>query len=61
MPMIELLKNVSSRDNSDHRVGISATNLVNYIEIEPLFKALLNIISTIFKNVVLGYILYMNI
>ena len=54
MNIIELLKNVASRDKSDHRFEISATNLVNYIEIEFLFKALLNIISTIFKFVVYG-------
>ena len=60
MLIIELLKNVASCDKSDHRFGISATNLVIYIEIEPLFKALLNIISTIFNFVVYGYILYMN-
>ena len=42
MHIIELLKNKSdSRDKSDHRFEISATNLVNYIEIEPLFKTLL--------------------
>ena len=45
MQIIELLKNVVSRHNSDHRFGISAINLVNYIEIAPLFKALLNIIQ----------------
>ena len=38
------MKNVASRDKSDHRCGNSANNLVNYIEIEPLYKALLNII-----------------
>ena len=48
MHIIELLKNGASRDKFDHRFRISATNLGNYIEIEPLFKALLNIISTIF-------------
>ena len=46
MHIIELLKNFASHDKSDHRFGISATNLVNYIEIEALFKALLNKIST---------------
>ena len=51
MHIIELLKNVASRDKSDHRFGISETNFVNYIEIEPLFRALLNIISTFFKFV----------
>ena len=61
MHIIELLKNVASRDKSDHRFGISATNLVNYIEIEPLFKAVLNIISSIFNFVVYGSIVYMNI
>ena len=61
MHIIELLKNVASCDKSDHRFGISTTNLVNYIEIEHLFKALFNIISTIFKFVVDGYIVYMNI
>ena len=60
MHIIELLKNVASRDKSDYRLGINTTNLVNYIEIEPLFKALLSIISTIFKFVVYGYIVYMN-
>ena len=44
MHIIEFLKNVASRDKSDHIFGISATNLVNYIAIEPLFKASLNII-----------------
>ena len=62
MHIIELMKSVGSRDKSDHRFGIiSATNLVNYIEIAPLFKALLNIISTIFKFVEYGYIVYMNV
>ena len=56
MHIIGLLKNVTSRDKSDHRFGISANNLVNYIEIKPLFKALLTIISPIFKFVVYGYI-----
>ena len=42
MHIIELLKNVAYRVKSDHRFGISATNLVNYIEFEPLFEALLN-------------------
>ena len=56
MHTIELLKNVASRHKSDHRFGLSATNLVDYIEIELLFKGLLNIISTIFKFVVYGYI-----
>ena len=60
MLIIELLKNVASRDKSDHRFGISATNLVNYIVFKPLFKALLNKMSTIFKFVVYGYIVYMN-
>ena len=54
--IFELLKNVASRDKSDHRVEISATNLVIYNEIEALFEALLNIISTIFKFVLYGYI-----
>ena len=44
MHIIQLLKNVASRDKSDHRYEIIATNLVNYIEIKPLFKALLNLI-----------------
>ena len=61
MHIIELLKNVASRDKFDHRFGISATNLVTYIEIEPLFKALLNIILIIFQFVVYGYIAYMGI
>ena len=63
MHIIELLTNVASRDKSDHRFGIfSETNLVNYIEIQPLLKALLNIIPTIFKFVVYEYIVYiMNI
>ena len=61
MHIIELLKNIASRYKSDHSFGISATNLVNYIKMEPLFKALLNIISTIFKLVVYGYIVYINI
>ena len=61
MHIIELLKNVASRDKSDHRLRINATNLVNYIEIEPLFKALFNIILTIFKFAVYRYIVYMNI
>ena len=60
MHIIELLKNDASHDKSDHRLGISATNLVNYNEIKSLFKALLNIISTIFKFVLYGYIVYMN-
>ena len=55
MHIIELLKNVASRDKSDHRFEISATNLVNYIEIKALFKALFNLSSTIFKFVVYGY------
>ena len=38
MHIIELLKNVASRNKSDHRFGISTTKLVKYIEIEPLFK-----------------------
>ena len=38
MHIIELLKKVASRDKSDDRFGISATNIVNYIEIELLFK-----------------------
>ena len=57
MHIIELLKDVVFRDKSAHRFGISATNLVNYIEIEPLFKALLRI----FKFFVYEYIVYMNI
>ena len=61
MHIIELLRNVASREKSDYRMRISASNLVNYIEIEPLFKALLNIISTIFKFVVYGYIVYIKI
>ena len=61
MHIIEFLKNVASRDKTDHRFRISATNLVNYTKIETLFKALLNIISTIFKFVVHGYIVYINI
>ena len=61
MHIVELLKNVAARDKSDQRFGISAINLVNYIEIEPLFKAVLNIISIIFKFIVYGYIVYMNI
>ena len=61
MHIIELLKSVASRVKSGHRFEISATNLGNYIEVERLFKALLNIISTIFKFVVYGYILYINI
>ena len=43
MRIIELLKNFVSRDMSDHRFGISAT----IVEIEPLYKTLLIIISTI--------------
>ena len=61
MHIIELLENVASRNKSNHRFEISATNLVTYIEIEPLFKALLNIISIIFKFVVYEYVVYMNI
>ena len=60
MHIIELLKDVASRDKSDQRLGISAINVVNYIEIEQLFQALLNIILTIFKFVVYGYIVYIN-
>ena len=56
MHAIKLLKNIASRDKSEHRFENSATNLVNYIEIEHLFKVLLNKISTIFKFVVYGYI-----
>ena len=44
MHIIELLNNVASCDKADHILKIRATYLVNYIEIEPLFKALLNII-----------------
>ena len=58
MHIIELLKNVASRNKSDHRFEISATNLLNYIEIEPLFKVLLNTISTIYNFVVYDYIVY---
>ena len=36
MHIIELLKNAASRDKSDHRFGISGTNLVNCIEISTL-------------------------
>ena len=61
MHIIELLKKVASRDKLHYRFRISATNLVNYIEIEPLFKALLNIISTIFKFFLYGDIVYTNI
>ena len=61
MHIIELPEHVAFCDKSDYRFGISATNLVNEIAIEPVFKALLNIISTIFKFVVYGYIVYINI
>ena len=61
MHIFELLKNVVSRDKLDYRSGISTTNLVNYIETEPLFKALLHIISIILKFVVYGKLVYMNI
>ena len=59
MHINELLKNVACREKFDHRFGISASNLVNYIKIEFLFKDLINIISTIFKFVVYEYIVYM--
>ena len=62
MHIIELPKNVASCDKSDHRFRINETNLVNYIEIELLFKALLNIISTIFNlKVVFQIVVYKNI
>ena len=58
MHITELLKNVASRDKSGYRFGSSATNLATYIEIESLFKVLINIISTIFTFVIYGYIVY---
>ena len=36
MHIVKLLKNIASKDKSDHRFGISAPKLVNYIEIENL-------------------------